>query len=135
MVKKNWVKYLKLIGVMILMYLAYGVASYVLFTVIGLPQILDSLVQIVLGVYASIFMVRGVLAVARDQQLEIAEFLKLDAKTFLHALGASILFYIVTVIGFILLIIPGIIASIMLVTIFTASWIRKLSSFSLWKTA
>lgn len=113
MAKKNWMKFLMLIGVIILMYLAYAAVYYVLFVALDLPGFLDSIVRILLGVYSSIFMARGALAIARDQKLELAGILKLDAKTFLHALGASIIFYIVTVLGFILLIVPGIIASIM----------------------
>lgn len=113
MAKKNWMKFLMLIGVMILIYVAYAAIAYILFVVVELPGFLNSIIQILLGVYASIFTARGTLVIARDQKLEIGEILKLDAKTFLHALGASIIVYIVTVLGFILLIVPGIIASIM----------------------
>ncbi len=113
MAKKNWQKYLIVFGCVILIYIAYGVAFAILDAVLGLPGIVDSLLSTLVGVCVSLFAARGALAIARDQKLDIKELGKIDGKTFLHTLVATILFYIVVVIGTILLIIPGIIAGLM----------------------
>jgi uncharacterized membrane protein len=113
MTKKNWKKYLILFGCVILVYIAYGIAFGILDGVIGLPRIVDSLLSSLVGVCVSIFAARGALAIARDEKLDVQALGKIDGKTFLQALLAMILFYIVVAVGFVLLIIPGIIAGIM----------------------
>jgi uncharacterized membrane protein len=112
--KKNWVKYLKLIGATILVYIAYGIVYGIISGLLGLPGIIDSILSFFLGVYVSLFMARGALAVVRSENFDIQSWLKLDGKTYLAAVLASILFYLAVGLGLALLIVPGIIAAITL---------------------
>ena len=113
MTKKNWGSYLALGGLTILVYIAYGILYGILDAVLGLPQIVDSVLSAFLGVFVSIYTARAALAIARGEKWEAAKIMKVDGKTYLQALLAGILFYLVVMVGLVLLIVPGIIAAIM----------------------
>lgn len=111
--KKHWTQFLVIGLVALALYIAYGILYAVLDSAIGIPGIVDSLLSFLIGVYVSIFTARGALTIVREEKLDIATITKFDGKLFLHAALATVLFYLVVVVGLILLIIPGIIAAIM----------------------
>lgn len=112
-VKKDWTKYLTLFLSILLMYVVFGVVVGVFSRLLNLPQIIYSILSMLLGVYVVIVTSRGSLMIIRGKKLDMGEVTQFDSKTYLSTFGAMILYYIACLIGFILFIIPGIIASIM----------------------
>lgn len=112
-VKKDWTKYLTLYAAILLIYIVYFVVLGVLFRVLHIPQALDSIFSLLLGVYVTMVMTRGALMIVRAKKFDMGEIMKFESKMYLSTLLAMVLFYIACMIGFILLIVPGIIAAIM----------------------
>ena len=121
MTKKHWKQYLLLVGAAILVYIAYGIVYGILSGVLHLPGIIDNILSFFVGVYVSLLMARGALAIARDQKLDLNAIARLDGKTLLQACLATVLFYLAVMVGLLLLIIPGIIAAIMF-CFYTCLW-------------
>ena len=113
MTKKHWTSYLLLGVLAFVVNLAFGIVFAILDAIISLPQIVSSLFSMVIGVYVGIVVIRGYLAIGREQKLDFSMLTKWNGKMYLQMLLATFLFYLAVMGGFILLIVPGIIASIM----------------------
>ncbi|MEK7183836.1 MAG: hypothetical protein AAB776_04355 [Patescibacteria group bacterium] len=111
--KKSWKKYLILLGAAALLLLGFSILFGILEGVIGIPDLIEDILSFLLGIYVGIVMVKGALVIVRDQKFDLSELIKVDSKMYLHMLLATFLFYLVVLLGFVLLIIPGIIASLM----------------------
>lgn len=111
--KKNWTGYLTIIGVVMLMYIAVGVGYGFLQHVLGLPHVLESILYCLLGVYIYLVMAKGTLMLVRGQKLDLSAMVQFDGQTLIQAIIASLLFYLMVMVGLVLLIVPGIIVAIM----------------------
>jgi len=110
--KDNWKKYFILLGACAIVLIAYGIVFGLLDVVVGVPGIVDDILSFLVSIYVTILITRGSLAIVRGH-FDMGEITKLDGKMYLQMLLATLLFYLVVIIGTILLIIPGIIASVM----------------------
>jgi hypothetical protein len=114
MTKEHWLKYFGIIGATVLIYIVYGIAYGILDAIIGLPEVVQSILSFFVGVYVSLIMAKGVLSVSRGGKPTFSELVKFSGKTYLQALLATFLFYLAVMVGLVLLIIPGIIAAVAL---------------------
>lgn len=112
MTKSDWRQYLWLGAMSMLAWVALIVVSIGL-DMVGVPRFVGSLLSCLLMVQVSIFMLRGLLAIGRKQKLALTELVQFDSRLFIHMLLATLLFYVVVMVGMVLFIVPGIIASLM----------------------
>lgn len=110
--KKHWGKFLFLGVVIFGIQLGYGIIFAILDGVLGLPMIIDQCLSLLISAYVMIVSTRGGLAIIREQAWDFKTLLNVDGKLYLMTLGATLLFYIMTIVGFVLLIIPGIIVGV-----------------------
>lgn len=112
--KKQWLQYLILFGAIFLIYGAFFVVFRLLLNdFIEVPEFVINLLSILVGTYVAIITARAALALAKNHKLDLPVLLKVDSKTYLQALIGMILYSIIIMVGLVLFIIPGIIASIM----------------------
>ncbi|MFZ2682190.1 MAG: hypothetical protein WAZ14_03805 [Patescibacteria group bacterium] len=113
MTKTSWMKYLILFLLIFAISFVPGIIYLIIDAKLAIPNLIDSILSFALNVYVGLVAIAGILRIAKHKDLDIPTLIKVDPKLFLQALGSTILMYLIIMVGFVLLIVPGIIASIM----------------------